>query len=117
MSSVKPPNKLEHDVQNEIRLWCGEHDILAIRHNVGKFRALNNPDRIVDAGPPPGWPDLELIDNNGHSIYCECKTKGGRLRDDQKKVHAVLRARGKIVIVPKSLEEFIKEISKYEWFK
>ena len=30
--------ELEHDIQNEIRLWCGEHDLLAIRINVGIFR-------------------------------------------------------------------------------
>ena len=108
---------LEHDVQNEIRIWCGEHNILAVRYNVGKFRALMNPNQVIDAGPPKGWPDLELYDNNNHTIFCECKAKYGRLSDDQKKVHRVLKERGFIVIVPKSIEHFIEEISKYEWFK
>ena len=39
------------------------------------------------------------------------------LREDQKKVHEELRRRGYVVIVPKSLEGFIKEIESYEWFK
>ena len=106
---------IEHDIQDEIRIWCGEHNFLAIRINVGLFRALYS-DRVIDAGPPNGWPDLQIFDNHGHIIFCECKAKYGRLRDDQKKVHANLIKRGFAVIVPKSLEDFIKEISKYEWF-
>ena len=105
----------EHDIQNEIRIWCGEHDFLAIRINVGLFRAFNS-NRVIDAGPPNGWPDLQIFDNHGHIIFCECKAKYGRLRDDQKKVHENLRKRGYIVIVPKNTEDFIKEITKYEWF-
>lgn len=104
--------KLEHDVQNEIRIWCGEHNLLAIRINVGLFRTLHG-DRIVDAGPPKGWPDLEIFDNNEHCVFCETKAKYGRLSDDQKKVHKILRERGFRVIVPKSLEAFIKEMQSY----
>ena len=106
---------LEHDIQNEIRIWCGEHNILAIRINVGLFRDLYS-ERVINAGPPKGWPDLQLFDNHGHCVFCECKAKYGRLRDDQKKIHANLRDRGFVVIVPKSLEDFIKEIENYEWF-
>ena len=103
---------IEHDVQNDIRIWCGEHDLLAIRINVGLFKTLYG-DRIVDAGPPKGWPDLEIFDRNGHCIFCETKAKYGRLSEDQKKVHRVLRERNFIVIVPKSLEAFIKEMQSY----
>ena len=113
---MAPSNpKLEHDIQNEIRIWCGEHNILAIRINVGTFRDLYS-ERIIKTGPPSGWPDLQLFDSNGHIIFCECKAKYGRLRDDQKKIHTLLRERGFIVIVPKSLENFIEEIKYYEWF-
>lgn len=107
---------LEHDVQNEIRIWCGEHNLMAIRINVGTFRDLYS-ERVIKTGPPNGWPDLQIFDNNGHIIFCECKAKYGRLREEQKKVHKVLRERGFIVIVPKNLEHFIEEINKYEWFK
>lgn len=106
---------LEHDIQNEIRIWCGEHNLLAIRINVGTFRDLYS-ERVIRTGPPNGWPDLQIFDNKGHIIFCECKAKYGRLRDDQKKVHANLNNRGFTVIVPKSLEDFIKEMNKYEWF-
>ena len=112
-----PKNEvIEHDIQNEIRIWCGEHNILAVRINVGVFKTLIG-NRIVKAGPPSGWPDLQLFDNNGHIIFCECKAHYGRVRDDQKKVHAELRERGFTVIVPKSKEDFIKEIESYGWFR
>ena len=104
---------LEHDIQNEIRIWCGEHNWLAIRINVGLFRDLYS-ERVINSGPPKGWPDLQLFDDKGHIVFCECKAKYGRLRDDQKKVHAELQKRGFKVIVPKSLEDFIEEIEKYD---
>lgn len=104
---------LEHDVQNEIRAWCGEHDLLAIRINVGLFRDLHS-ERVINSGPPKGWPDLQILDREGRMIFCECKARYGRLREDQKKVHAVLRSRGFRVIVPKSIEDFVKEMREYE---
>ena len=106
---------LEHDIQNEIRIWCGEHDVLAIRINVGTFKTLYG-DRTMNAGPPKGWPDLQLFDKSGHIVFCECKARYGRVREEQAKVHAELRRRGFVVIVPKSFDDFVKEISKYEWF-
>ena len=105
--------KLEHDIQNEIRAWCGEHNLLAIRINVGLFRDLYS-ERIINSGPPKGWPDLQILDNDGRIIFCECKARYGRLREDQKKVHAVLRSRGFKVLVPHSFEEFVKEMSEYD---
>lgn len=109
-----PPKNpvIEHDIQNDIRAWCGEHNLLAIRINVGLFKTIIG-DRVVDAGPPRGWPDLQILDNNGRLLFCECKAKYGRLSDDQKRVHKVLKERKFPVIVPKSLEHFIKEMNGY----
>lgn len=103
---------LEHDIQNEIRIWCGEHDLLAIRINVGTFRDLYS-ERVIKTGPPNGWPDLQIFDNKGNIYFCECKARYGRLREDQKKLHAELRRRNFVVIVPKSLQDFVEEIEKY----
>lgn len=108
MSRANP--KLEHDIQNEIRLWCGEHNLLAIRINVGLFRDLHS-ERVINSGPPEGWPDLQIFDNHGHIIFCECKAKYGKLREAQKRVHAELQKRGFKILVPHNLEEFIKEIN------
>ncbi|MCR4661665.1 MAG: VRR-NUC domain-containing protein [Clostridia bacterium] len=103
-------DKLEHDIQNEIRIWCGEHDLLAIRINVGLFLTLKGIP--VKSGPPEGWPDLQVFDDNGHIIFVECKAKYGRAREQQKKVHAELRRRGFVVLMPHSLEEFINEMER-----
>ena len=111
---MAPSNpKLEHDIQNEIRIWCGEHNLMAIRINVGTFRDLYS-ERVIRTGPPNGWPDLMIFDSNAHIIFCECKARYGQLREEQKKVHTELRKRGFKVIVPKSLEDFIKEMKEYE---
>lgn len=99
----------EHDIQNEIRIWCGKNNLLAIRINVGVFRELYS-ERVITSGPPKGWPDLQLFDDQGNMCFCECKAKYGRLSDDQKKVHAILRTRKFTVIVPKTLDDFIREI-------
>lgn len=107
---------LEHDIQQKIRIWCGEHNLLAIRINVGTFRAQNS-ERRIKTGPPTGWPDLMLFDGHGHTVFCECKAQYGRLRPEQKTVHEELRKRGFMVIVPRSLDEFVEEISGYEWFE
>ena len=112
---MSPKNdKLEHDIQNEIRLWCGEHNLLAIRINVGLFRDLHS-ERVINSGPPKGWPDLQILDNNGKIIFCECKAKYGRLRDDQKILHNELKKRNFNVIVPRSLEDFVKEMERIKY--
>lgn len=99
--------KLEHDIQNEIRIWCGEHDLLAIRINVGQ--GYTKDGRFFTTGAPNGYPDLTILGKNGFCCYCETKTPVGRLRKDQIEFHKILRDRGFKVIVPHSLEEFVKE--------
>lgn len=108
--------ELEHDIQNEIRLWCGEHNLLAIRINVGIFRDLYSQ-RVIKSGPPEGWPDLQIFGYNGYMLFCECKARYGRLREAQKRVHNELQKRGFKVIVPKSLEEFVREMEKLGYGK
>ena len=101
---------LEHDIQNEIRIWCGEHDYLAFRINTGTGYTPDG--RIFSTGVPKGFPDLLVLGRNGKTVFCECKTPVGKLRKEQKELHTVLRERGFTVIVPHSLEEFVKEMEK-----
>lgn len=105
-------SELEHNIQNEIRIWCGEHDILAIRINVGE--GYTKDGRYFTTGAPKGYPDLTLIGHNGKVIFCECKNAKGRLRPDQIEFHKVLREKGHAVIVPHSFEDFLKEVVKYD---
>ena len=102
--------KLEHDIQNEIRIWCGKNDYLAFRINTGTGYTPDG--RIFRTGVPVGFPDLLILGKKADTIFCECKTPVGRLRKEQKELHAVLRERGFKVIVPHSLEEFVKEMTK-----
>jgi len=103
--------ELEHDVQNKIRIWCGQHNWLAFRANViGGY----TPDgRWVTSGLPEGFPDLIVLTDNGRTIYVECKTLKGRARDAQLNMHKQMRDRGHIVVMPRSLEQFIQEITPY----
>ena len=101
---------LEHDIQNEIRIWCGEHNIMCIRINTGKGYTPDG--RRFSTGVPNGWPDLMCFRDKGQMFFIETKAEYGRLSADQKKLHKEFRDRGFIVIVPYSLEEFIEEVEK-----
>lgn len=103
-----PNYELEHDVQNKIRIWCGEQNWLSFRINVGKGYTPDG--RYFSTGVPEGFPDLIVCDDKGHTIYVETKTVVGRLRKKQKQLHAELRRRGHVVLVPRTLEQFIEEI-------
>lgn len=95
----------EHYIQNQIRLWCGQHNLLAFRCNVGKILTAQNT--WFDTGLPSGFSDLLILDNNGHAIFCEVKAAGGRQRQDQVKFQQLVEARGFTYILAHSLEEFI----------
>lgn len=103
--------KLEHDVQNEIRTWCGEHNLLAFRANVGSGYTPDG--RYFTTGLPKGFPDVIVLDNDGHTIFVECKTLIGKAREDQKRLHAELIKRKHVVLISHSLEEFIQQITKH----
>jgi len=99
---------LEHNIQNEIRLWCGEHNLLSFRINVGQ--GFTPDGRPFSTGVPEGFPDLMVLTTTGKLIFVECKTPVGRLRPAQKVLHEEFKKRKFKVIVPRSLEQFIEEI-------
>lgn len=103
--------KLEHDIQNEIRIWCGEHNLLSFRANVGS--GYTKDGRWFSTGLPEGFPDLLVLTSDGRTIYVECKTKVGRARQAQKDLHEVLRKYNHVVLMPRSLDDFIQGISPY----
>lgn len=49
----------EHYVQNQIRLWCGQHNYLCFRCNVGRILTANNT--YFDTGLPSGFSDLLIL--------------------------------------------------------
>lgn len=103
--------QLEHDVQSEIRIWCGEHDLLAFRANV--ISGYSPDGRWITSGLPEGFPDLLVLNNYGRTIYVECKTLKGRARKKQIALRKDLESRGHIYLMPRSLQQFIEMITPY----
>lgn len=99
-------SKLEHNIQNEIRIWCGQHDLLCFRCNVGKFKIIDSKGNIrhFDTGLPEGFPDLIILAN--HTIYfCECKTLSGKQHEDQIKFMNIVTSKGYNYFVARSIKD------------
>lgn len=101
---------VEHNIQNEIRIWCGQHNLLCFRCNVGKVKM--NTGEWFDSGLPSGFSDLIILAN--HTIYfCECKTLKGKQRDDQIRFQKVVTEHGYKYFIARSIED-VKEAINYE---
>lgn len=92
----------EHRIMNEIRLWCGQNDILCFRCNVGRVKLPNG--YYFDTGLPEGFPDL-LILHKGVTYYAEVKTLTGKQRQDQIDFQRILESRGFIYKVVRSVND------------
>lgn len=92
----------EHNIQNEIRLWCGKHNLLCFRCNVGKVQCIDGT--WFDTGLPEGFSDLIVLANK--TIYfVEVKTRTGKQRDAQKTFQRCVEERGYTYIVARSTED------------
>lgn len=94
----------EHAIMNSIRLWCGQHDVLCFRCNVGKVKTADG--KWFDTGLPEGFPDL-LILHKGQCIFCEVKTLKGKQREAQINFMNIIKQRGFIYIVARSVNDII----------
>ena len=100
----------EHNIQNQIRLWCGQNDIPCFRCNVGKVRLPNG--YFFDTGLPEGFSDLILLYNK--TIYfCECKTLIGRQRECQLNFQKYVESHGYTYFIARSIED-VKEALKWK---
>lgn len=95
----------EKRLMNEIRLWCGEHDLICIRANVGKVRMKDGG--WFDTGLPVGYPDLTII-GYGFIIYCECKIKPNKPTKEQIAFLAEMNKRGHGTLIAYSLDDLIE---------
>lgn len=93
----------EHAIQNEIRLWLGQHGYLAFRCNVGSVRTASGG--IFNTGLPNGFSDLLVFDSSGHTIFIEVKSATGKQRPDQAKFQAIIESRGFKYIIARSVED------------
>lgn len=99
----------EHRIMNEIRLWCGENNILCFRCNVGKVRMANGG--YFDTGLPSGFSDLIILANK-QIYFCEVKTKTGKQRDDQIQFMNLVRDRGYCYFVARSVSDCLFILNK-----
>lgn len=95
----------EHRLMNEIRLWCGQHDLLCFRCNVGKF--LKADGTWFDTGLPVGFSDLIIFDSNGHTFFIECKVKPNKPSTEQTAFLNEMQRRNFKSAVIYSLNDFI----------
>ena len=101
------PSTREHNIQNEIRLWCGQHNIMCFRCNVGRVRTADG--KWFDTGLPEGFSDLIILANK--TIYfCECKTLHGRQRQDQINFERAVTQAGYTYFIARSVNDVVKLI-------
>lgn len=89
----------EHNIQKEIMLWCGQHNFLCFRCNVGKVKTIDG--RWFDTGLPEGFSDLIVL-ANGTIYFVEVKTRIGKQRDAQIIFMNTVRKHGYNYIVARS---------------
>ena len=100
--------KREHNIQNEIRLWCGERNILCFRCNVGKVQCIDGT--WFDTGLPEGFSDLIIL-ANGTIYFCEVKTKYGQQRKAQIDFERIVTEHGYKYFVARGIDDVSKIIS------
>jgi hypothetical protein len=96
----------EHRLQNEIKLWCGEHNIICLRINVGKVKTVDG--RWFDTGLPVGFSDLLLLSADGKATFVETKIKPRKPTEQQIQFIQLMKNRGFNAFVAYSLQEFIE---------
>lgn len=118
-----PIRNAETDIAHSILLAIGQRpDVLAMKRTVGKFRALDNPARIVTVGTP-GEPDIgavvavritpEMVGRTvGIAVGIEVKTAIGRQREGQKLFEHAWTKRGGIYVLARSVEDAVCAIDR-----
>ena len=102
----------ETRLSNDIKLWCGEHNILCFHINQGTLYTQYGG--VVKLDTPNGFPDLLCIYTNSRTAFIETKIKPRKPTKDQLRVQALLRDRGFPSTTVYTLQEFIDYIKK-EW--
>lgn len=108
----------EHDLQVQCLRWLRytHRDVLCYAIPNGAYTTKTTARKLVAEGVCQGIPDLCIpVGRNGyHALYIEMKNgKAGRLSDHQKEVISRLQALGNKVVVCRTLDEFIHEVTMY----
>lgn len=99
----------EHNIQNEIRAWCGTHNILCFRANVGTVKTVDGI--CFSTGLPDGFPDLFALPGNGIIVFIECKTRYGKQREAQIRFQKLIESRGYKYILARSVGDVECQLS------
>ena len=101
--------RMLYHIPNALALSVGKKD----KKSMGKFFWFLN--RLKSLGMMKGFPDLCSPEPIGrhHGLYIEMKIPGSYARLDQRDIHDKLRAKGYVVEVCKTFEEFTKVVNEY----
>lgn len=117
----KMPKQSERDIQRAIRGWLAGQGILSWAVPNGAHVAGTKMERIRKVaamkadGLMPGAPDLVLINKKGAVGFLEVKTPTGRVSNDQKHLHRVLRDRGALCEIVRSIDETKEVLRAWRW--
>ena len=108
--------RLERDILAECLRWLGSRPWAIVwRNNTGDFVTPDGR-RIVSAGLP-GSPDLIGFlspiapDTRAAFVGVECKTRTGRLREQQKAFRGAAERRGALYLVARSLDDLQAQLA------
>ena len=96
----------EHDIQNLIRMELSKQGYICFRANVGKVRTVDG--RYFDTGLPKGFSDLFGFRPDGKIFFIEVKNEKGRVRLEQKRFMDIMKKKGALVGVARSVEDALK---------
>jgi hypothetical protein len=113
----------ETAIQNAILIELSKNGVLAWRNHVGKFRALDDPQRLISVGVP-GMADIiacvplvitqEMVGLTiGAAVGIEVKTKTGKQRREQQLWEMALTRHGGVYTVlrePNSVASCVQSI-------
>lgn len=90
-------------IQNQIRVALSKAGYMVFRANVGKVRTSDG--RFFDTGLPKGFSDLFGFRSDGQIFFIEVKNEKGRVRPEQTKFMEIMKQRGALVGVARSVED------------
>lgn len=109
----------ETNIMNAIMLRLSQLGCMIMRNNTGKFRSLNDPNRIVSVGMvgsadiigvQPVTITADMVGQTiGQAIAIEVKTDKGRQSDAQKKWQAAWEKHGGLYVLARSPDDVYKQ--------
>ena len=86
----------EAGLHREILEWCKSNHCPVIHSPMHR-----------KSSQTPGSPDFTIVLKNGYVLFVECKTKVGKLSEEQTVWHHLANRNGKAVFIVRSMAEFL----------